>query len=79
VWIISPAGFQCEDEPRYESLADARAHLSASGISVTSAEEVDLLVCEACGCPTSLHYRALISSSDVVTAAGLGWLEEQEP
>ena len=70
--IQHPAGLQCE-EPLYPDLESATAALEGAGIAVQESEEIDLIVCEACGCPTSLHYRVLIDPADLDTALSLKW------
>lgn len=70
--IEHPAGSQCED-PLYPDLESAIGALEEAGITIQDAEEVELLVCEACGCPTSLHYRIQINPSDLNAALSLGW------
>jgi hypothetical protein len=71
-FIEHPAGFQCED-PAYPDLRSAEAALEEAGITVQNAEEVELVVCEACGCPTSTHYRITIDPADIDSALSLGW------
>jgi hypothetical protein len=70
--IEHPAGLQCED-PLYPDLKSATTALEDAGISVQEAEEVEYVVCAACGCPTSLHYRILIDPADLNTALSLSW------
>ena len=76
VWIIRPVGRQCEEGREFEDLATAVASLEENGISVLEAEETELLVCQSCDCPTSLHYRVQIDPADLVQATRLGWLRE---
>lgn len=71
-FIERPAGLQCED-PIYPDLKSAETALEEAGITIQSAEEVELVVCQACGCPTSLHYRVTINPADLNTALSLGW------
>ncbi|MCZ7668709.1 MAG: hypothetical protein M5U34_16690 [Chloroflexi bacterium] len=33
----------------------------------------ELMVCSACDCPTSAHYRAEINAADMNKATALGW------
>ncbi len=70
--MILPAGKQCQ-EPTYTDQSSALATLEDAGIKVQEISEVDLMVCEACECPTSLHYRALINPEDINLALSLGW------
>jgi hypothetical protein len=70
--IVIPAGLQCE-EPVFTSLEEALATLEGSGIIVLSSEEEEMAVCAACGCPTSLHYKATIPPEDLNAALAIGW------
>lgn len=74
-WIVRPAGLQCES-PFYDDLDAATSTLKTGGIEVQQAEEVDLFVCQACGCPTSQTFRVLISAADLAAAEALGWTKE---
>jgi hypothetical protein len=76
-WVIRPAGEQCADSLSYPSSESAVADLEEAGLEILAVEETELLVCEACGCPTSAHFRVLLSGDDVSTAISLGW--QQEP
>lgn len=71
-FIEHPAGLQCED-PIYPDLRSAEAALEEAGITIQNAEAVELVVCQACGCPTSLHYRISIDPADLDSALSLGW------
>ncbi|MCA9968906.1 MAG: hypothetical protein KC425_01760 [Anaerolineales bacterium] len=73
VWMIRPAGQQCAEQLDFADLQSAVDALAAEGVSVNDQGTVDLLVCEACDCPTSLHYRAQVAAADVATAELLGW------
>ena len=72
IWIVRPMGEQCAD-PAYDSLEEAVAALEAAGVSVSASEMTSLAVCQACGCPTSEHFRAQIDAEDLDKATGLGW------
>jgi hypothetical protein len=74
-WIVRPAGLQCES-PVYEDLNAATSALQTGGIEVQEALEEDRIVCQACGCPTSQTFRALISAADLSAAEALGWTRE---
>jgi hypothetical protein len=74
-WFIRPAGLQCET-PLYSDLDEAVAALQNAGVPVITAETVTLGVCEACGCPTSEHYRIEIPASARNTAMALEWAPE---
>lgn len=75
-WVVLPAGEQCAEELAYPSADDAVAALEEAGVTILSVEETELVVCEACGCPTSAHYRVLVSGEDMATALSLGWQPE---
>ena len=70
--IQHPAGVQCED-PLYPDLDSAIAALEEAGIKTNKAEVIEMMVCTACGCPTSTHYRVLIAPIDLNEALSLGW------
>lgn len=72
-WVIRPAGEQCAESLAYPTADSAVADLEAAGVEILAVEETELVVCEACGCPTSAHYRVLISGEDMPTAFSLGW------
>jgi hypothetical protein len=75
-WMLHPAGMQCEDPLIYPELEDAVAALEDNEVIVSSSEEVELLVCAACGCPTSKYYRVQIDADDLIAATALGWVRE---
>lgn len=78
VWILHPLGMQCADTStfKYANQQAARADLTAAGITVSQMETVELMVCQACDCPTSTHYRAQINGADLNKAIALGWTAE---
>ncbi len=79
-WILFPVGIQCEDADggiKYKNEKDAEAGLTAAGINVHQVTTTELMVCTACGCPTSAHYRAEINESDLNKAVTLEWIPEQ--
>jgi hypothetical protein len=76
IWVVLPQGAQCAESLAYPTADSAVADLEAAGVEPLAVEETELLVCEACGCPTSAHYRVLLSSDDVPTAISLGWQVE---
>jgi hypothetical protein len=78
VWVIRPAGIQCETEtaPGYGSLNEAVATLSAAGINVFASETIELQVTTVCGSPTSEHYRVQIGADQLATVEGMGWTAE---
>jgi len=75
-WVLHPAGAQCEEPLTYPDLESATSALQEAGVTPLAAEEADLLVCEACGCPTSRHYRVQIDVADLGQAESLGWSRE---
>jgi hypothetical protein len=75
-WVVLPAGEQCADNLAYPTSDTAVAELEAAGLTPLAVEETELLVCEACGCPTSAHYRVLLSPEDMAIALSLGWQRE---
>lgn len=79
VWLVHPVGVQCEDAStsKYQSEQDVKAGLTAAGIPVYSVTTTDLMVCQACGCPTSIHYRVEINETNLDKAIALGWTAEQ--
>ncbi len=71
--IVHPIGEQCSEDLYYADVGDAVNQLKAEGIEVLGSEEVDLVVCSACGCPTSAHIQLQISPDDLAKAESLGW------
>jgi len=76
IWIVRPVGEQCADAESSEvsDLQEAVAELAAAGVPVESSGTVDLVVCAACGCPTSTHYRVQIQAANFSRAESLGWV-----
>jgi hypothetical protein len=78
IWMLLPVGVQCEDNASpYTDLQDAVAGLTAVNVLTGQSEMTELMVCSACGCPTSAHYRVQVSVEDVNAAQSLGWNREQ--
>ncbi len=77
IWILKPVGEQCAETPTTPDLQTAVADMIAFGIPVEASEMTDLIVCEACGCPTSAHFRLQIDSGYLGNAEVLGWFEEE--
>lgn len=75
VWVIHPLGQQCQD-PLFENERAATRVLAEAGVTVLSAETVDLNVCQACDCPTSAHIRVLIDEKDVPVVEAMDWQVE---
>ncbi|MBP8000388.1 MAG: hypothetical protein KA314_23835 [Chloroflexi bacterium] len=78
LWITRPLGQQCVDASTYTypDLSTAVAALNDVGIPVLAMEEVALIVCQACDCPTSQHFRVQINTTDLTNAQALGWVAE---
>lgn len=77
IWMLLPVGVQCEDDASpYTDLQDALAGLTAVSVQTAQSEITELMVCSACGCPTSAHYRVQVSVEDVNAAQSLGWNRE---
>ena len=77
IWMLLPVGVQCEDDTStYNDLQDAVAGLTAVSVQTNQTEITELMVCSACGCPTSAHYRVQVSVDDVNAAQALGWKRE---
>jgi len=78
VWVLHPVGVQCEEDAtgKYKSEQNVEAGLIAAGITVYDVTTTELMVCTACGCPTSIHYRAEIDEADLDKALSLGWEPE---
>lgn len=75
--FTQPAGLQCED-PIFADMDAAAAQLEEAGINVHDISRLDMMVCEACGCPTSEQFRVLIDPADVAAALLLGWQRSYE-
>lgn len=75
VWLIRPQGIQCEP-PTYASLKEAVVELETSQVDVLASAEEDIPQVQACGYPTSTHYKVQIRPADKATAEQLGWYEE---
>jgi hypothetical protein len=75
-WILHSAGIQCEEPLIYPTLDDAVENLEENGVAVISAEAVSMMVCQACGCPTSEFYRVNIDAYDLNTAISIDWNRE---
>ena len=75
VWVMRPAGVQCESGI-YASVQDATKPLLDAGIIVNAQTSIELNTCAACGCPTSTYYRAQIPLEDLSNAATFGWERE---
>jgi hypothetical protein len=78
VWILHPVGIQCEDAEasKYQNEQEVVSGLKAAGLTVHHVATIELMVCTACGCPTSAHFRAEINASDLEKAIDLGWEPE---
>jgi hypothetical protein len=78
VWVLYPVGIQCEDAAgsTYTSEQEVVSGLTAAGITVHNVTTTELMVCTACGCPTSAHYRAEIDANQLDALIALGWTVE---
>lgn len=78
IWVIRPLGQQCVDPATYiyPDLSTAISALTDAGVAVLASEEVAMMVCEACDCPTSEHFRVQIYSADLAKVEPLGWIAE---
>ena len=75
--FIRPAGLQCED-PIYNNADAAIADLQEAGIEIIEVSQVEIVVCEACGCPSSEQFRVSIDPADIAAALRLGWQRSYE-
>lgn len=77
-WVLYPVGIQCEDASgsTYTSEQEVISGLTAAGITVHNVSTTELMVCTACGCPTSAHYRAEIDANQLDAVIALGWEAE---
>jgi hypothetical protein len=78
IWILYPVGVQCSDpsEYKYQTEQDVIAALTAVGITVQQITLTELMVCTACDCPTSTHFRVQIPLTDLAKAEALEWTAE---
>tara|TARA_R110000868_G_scaffold1211_1_gene9277 strand:- start:48082 stop:48426 length:345 start_codon:yes stop_codon:yes gene_type:complete len=73
IWVqVASAEQQCIT-PEYSSLEEAIQELKDDNITVIDSRELNLVVCEACSCPTGIIYQAEIKKNDLEKAAQLGW------
>jgi hypothetical protein len=77
IWVLKPVGEQCAEAPATPDLQTAVADMIAFGIPVEASEMTDLIVCMACGCPTSAHFRLQIDAGYLGNAEVLGWVAEE--
>ena len=75
--FIRPAGLQCED-PIYNNADAAIADLQEAGIEIFEVSQVERVVCEACGCPSSEQFRVSIDPADIDAALLLAWQRSYE-
>ncbi len=73
IWMSVPMGEQCAESMTYPTMQDAVWVLQGEGIGVFNQRTEDLMVCSACGCPTSTHYSMQILATDQAAAEELGW------
>lgn len=72
IWMSRAAGEQCAEVAPL-TLSEAVAELQGAGITAQEPHTVNLLVCTACGCPTSLHFWVQVPQESIATAESLGW------
>lgn len=78
VWVfVASAERQCIT-PEYSSLEEAVEQLAENDVQVLNSKELNFVVCEACSCPTGIHYNALIDQKDQSKAFELGWQRVDE-
>ena len=73
IWMFVPMGNQCAESMDYPTMQDAAFTLLGEGIAVFDQRIEELMVCSACGCPTSTHYFMQILATDQAAAEELGW------
>ncbi len=71
-WVYHHSYEQC-GEVFYPTIDSAELFLEENKIKVLEIEEKNLGTCSACGCPSSLHFNAKLSSKDIKKAKSLGW------
>ena len=79
IWVSVPMGEQCAESVTYPTMQDAVWVLQGEGIGVFGQRVDELMVCTACGCPTSTHYAMQILATDLAAAEELGWQESEAP
>ncbi len=78
VWVAIPMGEQCSEAVTYPTEQDAADSLMEEGVAVYGTKTIELMVCTACGCPTSTHFLMQILATDEVQAEELGWTVSAE-
>ena len=78
IWMSVPMGEQCAEPIMYPTMQDAVLVLLSEGIAVFDQRTDNLMVCSACGCPTSIHYSMKILATDQAEAEELGWQLSEE-
>ena len=73
IWVSVPLGEQCAESITYPTIQDSVWVLQGEGIAVFDRQVEELMVCTACGCPTSTHYVMQILATDLAEAEELGW------
>jgi hypothetical protein len=77
-WIVLPVGIQCEGDGPYSDLDEAVLALDEAGVIVVDQTTIELAVPQACGQPTSEHFRVQILAAGLPQAENLGWQLESE-
>lgn len=78
-WVVAPSGVQCEPESsQFKDIVAAVEALNEVDVDVYDGVTESRIVCAACGCPESTHYRLLIEKAKVDIATDLGFIPEAE-
>lgn len=77
-WVSHPVAKQCE-EVYYPSIDSAKSFLENNKVEVLEIKKMQLMVCAACGCPSSGHYIAKIYLNKIDNAKTLGWKTFNNP
>lgn len=78
IWLSVPMGEQCAESITYPTVQDAILLLNSEGIAVFDQRIEELMVCTACGCPTSTHYAMQVLATDQAAAEKIGWQLSEE-
>lgn len=78
IWMSVPMGEQCAESIMYPTTQDAAWVLLGEGVAVFDQRTEELMVCTACGCPTSTHFSMLVLATDQAAAEELGWQLSEE-
>jgi hypothetical protein len=78
VWILLPMGVQCEGDGPYSTLEEAVLALDEAGVIAVDQATIELPVAQACGQPSSEHFRVQILAAGLPQAESLDWHLENE-